>query len=333
VDRRKKILIVSDEDDISTNDVLRWISYYGVDYLRVNNTSSLNFIEAKISNEKETIIFEYNDTLYDLADFTGYWYRRGRLNFKYDFDFFSENEILLKSISEMLNNELTYLNNFVYYFIEKYRNIRHIGSIHNNKTNKLSNLLIAKSVGLNIPETFIANEKKRLKKFIEKTNIAITKPIYQRGIEYSESNIYLTGLTSVVSSECLSSRNEKLTNSLLQSYIEKKYELRIFFLNDKYFTSVIFSQNDEMTKIDFRNYNSAKPNRTPPFTLPKEILDKLKKCMAKIGLNSGSIDMIVTPENDFVFLEVNPVGMFWQVSYPCNYYLEREIAKYLCEID
>ena len=55
--------------------------------------------------------------------------------------------------------------------------------------------------------------------------------------------------------------------------------------------------------------------------------------MKKIGLNSGSIDMIVTPSNDFVFLEVNPVGMFWQVSYPCNFYIEREIAKFLCEIN
>lgn len=51
--------------------------------------------------------------------------------------------------------------------------------------------------------------------------------------------------------------------------------------------------------------------------------------MTKVEMNSGSIDMIVTLNNNYVFLEVNPVGQFWQVSYLCNYYLEKKIAHYL----
>jgi len=333
VDKRKKILIVSDEDDISTNDVLKWISYYGVDYLRINNTSNLSLIQVNISDDTDDVIFEYDGIIYKMSDFTGYWYRRGRLNFKYDFNFSFENDYLGNSVNEMLNNEYSYLNNYIYYFIERYKNIRQIGSIHNNKTNKITNLIIAKSVGLKIPKTLISNNKDTLKDFVNKSNLTITKPIYQRGLEYKDANSYLTGLTAVVNPNLLSKKNRKLSNSLVQSYVEKKYELRIFFLENNYFTSVIFSQNDEQTKIDFRNYNTIKPNRTPPFILPIEILDKLKLCMKKIGLNSGSIDMIVTPSNDFVFLEVNPVGMFWQVSYPCNFYIEREIAKFLCEIN
>ena len=50
--------------------------------------------------------------------------------------------------------------------------------------------------------------------------------------------------------------------------------------------------------------------------------------MSCLGLDSGSIDMVVTKEGDFVFLEVNPVGQFNQVSKPCNYFLEKEISKY-----
>jgi D-alanine-D-alanine ligase-like ATP-grasp enzyme len=51
--------------------------------------------------------------------------------------------------------------------------------------------------------------------------------------------------------------------------------------------------------------------------------------MNKLDLNCGSIDMIVTPKNEYVFLEVNPVGQFGMVSYPCNYNLEKKIAEYL----
>ena len=86
-----------------------------------------------------------------------------------------------------------------------------------------------------------------------------------------------------------------------------------------------------MTKIDFRNYNRKKPNRTPPYDLPNRIEKKIKSCMKALNLNSGSIDMIVTPNDDYIFLEVNPVGMFWQVSFPCNYNIEEQIAKYLLD--
>jgi D-alanine-D-alanine ligase-like ATP-grasp enzyme len=51
--------------------------------------------------------------------------------------------------------------------------------------------------------------------------------------------------------------------------------------------------------------------------------------MSSIGLRSGSIDMILTPSGEYVFLEVNPVGQFKQVSYPCNFKLEKRIAETL----
>lgn len=91
----------------------------------------------------------------------------------------------------------------------------------------------------------------------------------------------------------------------------------------------IFSQNDDKTKIDYRNYNKEKPNRTIPYLLPENISSRLSRMMCKLDLNSGSIDMIVTPRDEFIFLEVNPVGQFGMVSKPCNYNLEYEIATYL----
>jgi D-alanine-D-alanine ligase-like ATP-grasp enzyme len=90
----------------------------------------------------------------------------------------------------------------------------------------------------------------------------------------------------------------------------------------------IFSQNDEQTKIDFRKYNHLKPNRNVPFMLPPEIEKKLIQLSKKIGVNCGSIDMIVTSNNDFVFLEINPIGQFGMVSTPCNYVLNEKIALF-----
>ena len=51
--------------------------------------------------------------------------------------------------------------------------------------------------------------------------------------------------------------------------------------------------------------------------------------MEKVELETGSIDMILTKDGKYVFLEINPVGQFGMVSYPCNYFLEKAIAKTL----
>ncbi|MBM6497958.1 hypothetical protein H9X54_001390 [Flavobacterium macrobrachii] len=124
-------------------------------------------------------------------------------------------------------------------------------------------------------------------------------------------------------------KKEHFFPSLLQEYIQKKYELRIFFLNDKLYSMAIFSQESEQTKIDYRNYQKEKPNRRVPYKLPIEIEEKLIFFMRKIELNSGSIDMIVTYSNEYYFLEVNPVGQFGALSYNCNYNIENLIADYL----
>src|SRR5690606_41647080 len=64
-------------------------------------------------------------------------------------------------------------------------------------------------------------------------------------------------------------------------------------------------------------------NRTVAFNLPSDIENKLTKLMNVLSLNFGSIDMIVSKNREYYFLEVNPVGQFGMVSFPCNYNIER----------
>jgi glutathione synthase/RimK-type ligase-like ATP-grasp enzyme len=91
----------------------------------------------------------------------------------------------------------------------------------------------------------------------------------------------------------------------------------------------IFSQKDKKTRVDFRNYNNDLPNRIIPFSLSRDYSDKLRKVAKKLNLFSGSFDILVDKKDNYFFLEINPVGQFGMVSFPCNYYIEREIAKYL----
>jgi hypothetical protein len=94
----------------------------------------------------------------------------------------------------------------------------------------------------------------------------------------------------------------------------------------------IFSQNNEMTRVDFRRYDYQKPNRQVPYLLPKNIQEKLSMLMERLGMTSGSIDMIKNIEGNYTFLEVNPVGQFGMISLPCNYYLEKKVCETLVKM-
>ncbi|ULT23576.1 hypothetical protein KUH03_31060 [Sphingobacterium sp. E70] len=96
------------------------------------------------------------------------------------------------------------------------------------------------------------------------------------------------------------------------------------------YSMVIFSQLDDATKIDFRaeNYNDLSIKKTP-FLLPDALNKKIKILMKELGLCTGSIDMIVSDKDEYIFLEVNPIGQFGMTSIPCNYHIEKKLHSNL----
>lgn len=326
------ILIISDNDDESTNDVIDWISFKSKNFVRINRTDVYELHKLELSNEKKE--FELNSiggkSNLKLSIISSYWYRRGYINIKFTnlFDILKEakpTDPFYFNLHRYLSTENHVVLSCIYNMI--YR-LKGFGKFHENETNKLENLMIAKSVGLNIPSTVISSKKNILMDFHKSNNgKVITKTINQSGgITWENYGLY--GLTGLVT---LNSIKRSFTHwaSKLQNKIDKKYEIRLFYLNEKIFASAIFSQSNKKTLIDFRNYDSEIPNRVVPYKLPKTIERKIIAFMFAINMKSGSIDMIVDDNNEFIFLEVNPIGQFAQVSAPCNYYIEEYICDYL----
>jgi glutathione synthase/RimK-type ligase-like ATP-grasp enzyme len=55
----------------------------------------------------------------------------------------------------------------------------------------------------------------------------------------------------------------------------------------------------------------------------------IKALMSKLGLVYGAIDLIRTPNNDYVFLEVNPGGEWGMLERDLNYPISEAIADAL----
>lgn len=322
------VLIISDEYDGSTNHVIDWLSSYGCDFIRINETDILTLVEFTINNDYVNIVLEYNcfgiQKTFSLNQIKSVWYRRGKLNLNYKY-FEDKNKNIQNSINQYLIKEKKSIENFIDSYLQSKK---HINSFSDNFTNKLYNLFVASTLGLRIPETIITENKNCLSVKLPIYKNAITKAITQSELVFN-SKQSASYYTVFVNKKYLTKVPMTFSRSLLQPCLDKAYELRIFFLHGKCYAMAIFSQNDSKTKVDFRNYNFEKPNRAIPYKLPNDIIKKLKLLMGKLNMNCGSIDIVVTKNKEYIFLEVNPVGQFQQVSLPCNFYLEKVIAKYL----
>lgn len=304
------ILILSLESDYSTDEVIEWIKY--IDY---------NSFIVRLDSEKDYfLLFKENDIIlknksgFDIpfSKITSVWYRRGYMKFKMDSIFFKDiNNKERIDLEEYINYELS---------IKK-----SINTYDNIKINKLKALLLAKKNSLLTPKWYLIEQKAELNRLIKNEKL-ITK-------NFLESSFFsFTDTGAVIYTQDVDQIEnvpDSFLPSLIQVKVEKKYEVRIFFFNNQFWSMAILSQQDEQTQTDFRRYNNQFPNRTVSYKLPISEEEKLLKLMKDLDLDCCSIDAIITPKNEFVFLEINPVGQFSMVSIPCNYFIEKEIAKFL----
>lgn len=93
-----------------------------------------------------------------------------------------------------------------------------------------------------------------------------------------------------------------------QQHVPKQYEIRATVIGDRIFAARIHSQDDDRTRVDFRNYDA--PVCYEVEQLPVEIERRCIAFVHSYGLTYGAIDLIVDPDGDHVFLENNPGGQF-----------------------
>lgn len=297
------ILIISENNERTTNEVIRWLISLGKKFIRVHEDEIFT-----IRIKEKRIYIESNRNCFFIDEVTSVWYRRGGLKFsrkKYD----------NLAVNLHMNEHQHWLENYVRNYLE---NKNHINKETNYHVNKLIVLTTAKDIGFDVPEYFLTETTDDID--LEKY---IIKPIAGNGI-LKFDDYYGVMYTSIVKNK----EKEDFYITFFQEKIEKDFEIRSFYLNGRIWSMAIFSQNDNQTKIDYRKYNKQKPNRNVRYNLPKNIEEKITVLMNKLDLNSGSIDFIKS-KNNIYFLEVNPIGQFGNVSFYCNYNLDYEVAKTL----
>jgi ATP-GRASP peptide maturase of grasp-with-spasm system len=332
------VLVSKSEDEQSTDEIIDWLLFKNKNYERINGSDFLEncFSITVTNNSKNFSVYKNKDveSLFNIDCKNFLWFRRWYddiSNIKQKKLFNSgikrKDKIGISiALEAHIKNERKVVSDWILYHLHK--NNCSLNSCGFIKLNKLEVLEQASGLGLNIPETIVTNSKHDLIAFFNTHGRIITKAL-------SESMVYLDDTDSTimyteeVTAELVSKLPQQFGVYLFQSLLEKEFELRVFYLDKKFYSMAIFSQSNTKTAIDFRRYDHSKANRCVPFILPRKLEKKLVKLLEQLDLQSASIDMVYTCDDKYVFLEINPIGQFGMVSIPCNYYLEEKVADFL----
>ncbi len=170
-------------------------------------------------------------------------------------------------------------------------------------------LASAQQVGFRVPRTLVTNDPDAVREFFElcQGNI-ILKAVSRGAIEDEEHPRFI--YTSPVLPEYLSAlEGVRATAHLLQEAIPKRLELRVVVIGRHVFAAEIHSQHSERAKRDFRQ--GYADLLYDVHVLPEAVKRNVLALVRMFQLQFSSMDILVTPEGEYIFLDLNPNGQFY----------------------
>ena len=327
------ILILSPSyGDVTADEVMDWLAHLGAEWVRLNGEDVDGGADARLEldGDGEVCRLRFGGVELDPSRVGAVWHRGWVREWRHEgrelvADRSAFGARLQYDVRLHLTREYRKFSDFL---MSCFESRRWLGSPRTASPNKPAVLRQAVRAGLAIPATLITTERAALLELAARHGAIVSKPIAET-ILFTGGGATHPLYTSIVGPELIARLPERFPPTLFQELVAKDYELRVFFLDGESHAMAIFSQQDPQTAVDFRRYNHQRPNRRVPYRLQPATEAAIAALMKALSLDTGSLDLLHTPDGRDVFLEVNPVGQFGMVSHPCNYHLERKVAEQL----
>ncbi|GAA4163026.1 glutathione synthetase ATP-binding domain-like superfamily protein [Chryseobacterium ginsenosidimutans] len=321
-----KILIITHTgDNFSIEKVTEYIDKNNCEVIRfdVDDYPLKNKLSTSFQNGEWVTILETPEKKYRLDDIAAVWYRRAYnmgngLREELDPKFYGA------AMGEVRNTLFGFLESIDAYSLGK-------PSVYRRLDSKEEQLKIADKIGLKIPETTITNSPEEAKQFILKHQNVVAK--MQTGFAIYEDGVESVVFTNVINEEKLEELDTLLYCPMqFQKKIEKKKELRVTIVGRDVYAFEIDSQQSEAAKIDWRKDGVNLIDKWIPTELPTDIEAKLLELLDVYHVDYGAIDIIVSPENEYYFIEINAAGeFFWLDNLTEENQISKSIADLLCD--
>lgn len=259
------------------------------------------------------------DNDYDIV-----WWRRARRPFlpkhllhAEDYPFvFRENILFHESLTNNMAPDAWWINDKV--------------SAHRANT-KLLQLKIANDCDLTTPLTLCSNDPDDIRHFLLRNKDGVIYKPLCSNFWFEDEQIKIAYTSKINILDLPSDQSLQLTPGIYQKEMRKKYELRITCFGEYLVAAKLNSQVHNEGITDWRAIPNGKM-QIEPYPLPFKLEQQIRMFMQKMGLVFGSLDFIVTPENDYIFLEVNEQGQFlWIEEYNSEFKMLDMFIQFLLQ--
>lgn len=296
------VLMLTHSQDKYVPDIIeRALKFYNLTMVRMNTDDyPLNInLTASLTNSRASGEIVVDGKNYQLDQFCAVYFRKNM-----QANLTSE---LSGNLLKQATKEATAAKNAILYALESVFWFDCPFAIQRAE-NKQLQLILAKQSGLTIPRSLLTNDPSLVEKFYhaEQGNIVskMLTPL-SNFMHSARSFVY----TSKVKQEHLTKLDSlKLCPMQFQEEINKLYELRVIYVDGKFFTGKISS--DAITDENKPDWRRAHKNQCfwQYYELPESVCIKISKLMKKLTLNFGALDLIKSTQGEYVFLEINPCG-------------------------
>jgi hypothetical protein len=195
---------------------------------------------------------------------------------------------------------------------------------------KIEQLRSAIKNGFKIPETLMSNDPSEIRSFVA---ARAGKVVYKAFFPFAWKNPQgsATLFCSPVSLDDLPEDSVLASvPGIFQALVDKAFEIRVTVIGKLLYAVKLHSQEVSSARIDWRA--ATEQVRLEPISLAGPLEDACHAVMKDLGIVFGCFDLVVTPEGDCVFLEVNEMGAFlWLEEHIPELLLADAFCEFLCQ--
>lgn len=318
------LIITRSDDNECIESVTREVTQRGGRTMRFDTDEFPTAVRAVIrcGPGGEHVRFITRDGEHDLAEVTAVWYRRTR--FGAGIPETLDRQLRRGALEESQATALGLIASVPVFHLDPHPLVRAAG-------HKQLQLRVAREVGLQIPDTLITNDPAAVREFAAAHPQGIVAKMLSsfHVLEGGKEKVVFTNVVPPAALEDLSGL--QLAPMTFQENVPKKLELRITIVGTQAFTAAIDSQSHAGAREDWRREGNQLVGAWTHWRLPEDVAIRLLRLMDRFGLNYGAIDMIVTPDDRLVFLELNPVGEYFWLEHAPGLPISAAIADVLMD--
>lgn len=206
---------------------------------------------------------------------------------------------------------------------------RHIGV--RSADQKLKQLVCARSVGLTVPPTLLTNDPASALAFYEEHQGQLISKVATPAVFWSEPRVAVRYTQPVTRGDLSYWPMLRYAPVVLQPRLPKAHELRVTVVGDRVFTACVQSQQNWRSVVDSRMDFARTPYEA--HTLDAAIEESCRALVRRLGLSYGTLDFIVTPAGEHLFLELNPSGQYLWIEERTGLAISEAVAELLIDKD